>query len=156
MTAADNQPTESASASASEPGSATNGDITHPVVLDASVITRLARELHSYPDALAFVDQYTAMLTDRITAIHTELTGPGTDDQLSALLSLHASSAMTGATQLHHTTQQAITALTTGTPPAHYAQTLHQRLTLEADGFITAYTRFRTQAPGNKGHKGRA
>ena len=149
MTAADNEPTESASASASEPGSATNGDITHPVVLDVSVITRLARELQSYPDALAFVDQYTAMLNDRITAIHTELTGPATDDQLSALLSLHASSAMTGATQLHHTTDEALAVLTTGTRPAHYAQTLHQRLTLEADSFIAAYTRFRTQGTGH-------
>lgn len=113
------------------------------MVLDASVITRLARDLESFPDALAFVEQYTAMLDDRIEAMHAELTSPATSDRLTALLSLHTSSVMAGAAQLQHTTERAIATLRTGTLTAQQVTILHRRLILQARDFTEAHDQFR-------------
>lgn len=114
---------------------------------DSSAISRLAFDLESYPRALSFTDAFTLMLNERVAAIHEELTGPPVDDQLTTLLSLRASAVMAGATQLQHTTTQAIAARRTRSYTPDEVEALHQRLLREAQDFTAAYTTFRSHQP---------
>lgn len=122
-----------------------NGTRPSHAVLNFLVVAQLARDLQSDQDALTFVDGFASLLPERIATIRAELTRPAMDDRLSGLLGLYASSVMAGATQLEHTTTEAMEALKSGTISATFVQTLYERLLLEADTFNTTYEKFRGQ-----------
>ncbi|WP_049830154.1 Hpt domain-containing protein [Arthrobacter sp. RIT-PI-e] len=117
-------------------------DRTLPVI-DTHVIDILAQELHSYPDALDFIDRFVALLPERINAIHNALTRSDLEQATITLLSLHTSAAMVGATQLHHTTTNALATITNGHTTHTHTQNLTRQLTRNAANYTTAYTTLR-------------
>jgi HPt (histidine-containing phosphotransfer) domain-containing protein len=77
---------------------------------DSAAFTQLAEDLGSYSDATEFVRSFTALLPARIERIEQALMTQDREETITALLSLQASAAMAGATQLYAATTHALAA----------------------------------------------
>lgn len=90
---------------------------------------------------MSFLVTFDSLLTPRINRIRRAFTRRDREELVTALLSLHASSAMIGAQQLHATTTRALTADPIQDQPA---KPVLDRLTTQAQDFTEAVDAFVT------------
>jgi hypothetical protein len=107
--------------------------------LDTAVFEQLAEDLGSYAVASDFLATFAALLTDRIQRIERSLIVQDEAELVTALLSLQASAAMSGAAQLQASATRTLARQPIGSTPTG---PLMRQLQGQADAFRDALADF--------------